>query len=187
MKMKVFSENTWIYPDDVIDETSESVKLDTARGGMACFQVLTDTYVKTEDAISIMTTAVPGIRTTVYRLIPVCVDKNSGKDRLTGPYEEVAEFATKKAPFYVYDAMCEIGDDLQSDGRLAFFVRVEADSLCATGEKKIEINISAAGESAQVNVLLNVHKATVPSLPNARFGMVNWLNVNHLCRQQRSN
>jgi len=183
MKISVFSENTWIYPDMSIEEECAAAKLDAARGGMACFQVLTDVDAADGAEIEICAGVVPGIKTTVYQFLPVCVDRNSGKDSLTGPYEDVAEFVTRKAPFYVYDAMREIENRRLCGGRLALFVRIEADRQCMSGTKRFSIGIRTAGEQAAVDVEICVHRAEIPALQNARFGMVNWLNVNEICRQ----
>lgn len=84
MKISVFSENTWIYPDMSIDEENAFINLDAARGGMVCFQVLTDLEAADEAEIEICAGLMPGMKITVYQLLPVCVDRNSGKDSLTG-------------------------------------------------------------------------------------------------------
>lgn len=183
MKISVFSENTWIYPDMSIDEENASVNLDVARGGMVCFQVLTDLEAADEAEIEICAGLMPGMKITVYQLLPVCVDRNSGKDSLTGPYEDVADFATRKAPFLVYDAMREIENGRLRGGRLALFVRIETERQCVIGEKRFSMGIKAAGENAAIDVEVCVHKAEIPVLQNAGFGMVNWLNVSEICRQ----
>lgn len=185
MKIQLFSENEWIYPDMPLDKESSCADLDIARGGMTCFQVLTDATVKADDKADIKASLVPGLKVTVYQLLPVCVDRNSGKDSLTGPYEEVADFATRKAPFYVYDAMRDIHNGRLNEGRLALFVRIEAEVLCTCGNKSITIDVAVGSQSVQLTANVCVHKATVPMLKNARFGMVNWLNIEEICRQHK--
>ena len=183
MRLNIFSENTWIYPDMTVEDGRGSAEVHVARGGMACFQVLTDVVCAGRTAVNIKWSDAPGIRPTIYQLLPVCVDRNSGAESLTGPYEAVAEFATRKAPFMVFDAMQEMDDGMAESGRLAFYVRIEADRLCAAGQRRITLEIGVGGEVADIGIDVCVHSATVPELAQARFGMVNWLNIREICRQ----
>ncbi len=185
MKIKVFSANNWIYPDTQIDNEINYVFLDAARGGMACFQLLTDKVITEPAKAEVKWSGIGGVRPTVYQLIPVCVDRNSGAENLTGPYEAVKEFVTREAPFMVYDAMRDMEAGMLSPGRLAFYVRIEADKLCATGIKEISLEIEVGGDSAKACIELDVHKAIIPPVAHAKFGMVNWLNIREICSQHR--
>lgn len=183
MRISVFSENTWIYPDMDVEYGKDHAALNVARSGMACFQVITDATVEDGSPVSISWDELNGIKATVYQLLPVCVDKNSGAESLVGPYEAVKDFVTRKAPFMVYDAMREIDEGKLCEGRAAFFVRLEADRQCRPGAKHIGLGICIGGECARIGIDINVHAAEVPPVMKARFGMVNWLNVKEICRQ----
>jgi hypothetical protein len=53
MKLQIFSENDWVYPNSEITELSGSVCLDTARNANISFQVLTNLQVDDDTPISI--------------------------------------------------------------------------------------------------------------------------------------
>jgi hypothetical protein len=42
MKIQIFSENEWLYPDSELKKPADFINLDAARGSDVCFQVLTD-------------------------------------------------------------------------------------------------------------------------------------------------
>ncbi|MDF2685252.1 MAG: hypothetical protein K0S55_433, partial [Clostridia bacterium] len=42
MKIQIFTENEWLYPDSEIKEPVDFIRLDAARGTNVCFQILTD-------------------------------------------------------------------------------------------------------------------------------------------------
>lgn len=183
MRCQTFSSCTWIYPDMKIEKENRSILLHGARGGMAAFQILTDCSWEKEECISVRWENAFSVKTAVYRLLPVCVDQNSGKDVLTGPYEDVKEFVTRKAPFYVYDAMSEITSDRFEAGRAAFYVKIEIPDMMTPGEKNMKLFIRIGEDEMTMEITLNVHRAQIPDVRNAAFGMVNWLNIKEICSQ----
>ena len=185
MLIQAFSENLWLYPDTPMTCPSSSAVLDAARGGMVCLQLLTDQTFGSRVPFSVSWEDASFIRPTVYQLLPVCVDKNSGKDVFTGPYEEVKDFVIRKAPFDLFDAMREIQDGTLLPGRCALFIRLEIDSACPEGVRRIALSLSAGDETARIDIQIHVHKALIPPLHETRFGMVNWIYTDKLCEQYR--
>jgi len=183
MRAKIYSPCTWIYPDTEFIGEDRSVFLDIARGGMAAFQILTDTEIPDDAEIRIRWENAFALNVKVYQLMSVCVDQNSGKDVLTGPYEAVKEYATRKAPFYVFDAMREIDDGRILKGRLALYVKIEAPQMISAGNKTLALNIASGNEQIELSIDVCVHSARIPDLQHASFGMVNWLNIDEICRQ----
>ena len=183
MLLQAFSENVWLYPDTPVTASSASVSLDAARGGMVCLQILTDKTLDESTPFSVSWKNAFRVRPTVYQLLPVQVDKNSGRDLFTAPYEEVSDFVTRKAPFDLFDAMREPTDGLLAAGTCAFFVRLEVDRDCPVGERPIAMELTIGGETARMAIRLTVHKATIPPLEQANFGMVNWIYTGKLCEQ----
>ena len=183
MQFQIISENTWLYPDTPFTHADQSVALDAARGGMICFQVLTDLNLKAETPVSVAWENAYSVRPTLYQLLPVCVDKNSGKDLYHGPYEEVADFVTRRAPFDLFEAMREPKDGLLKSGVCAFFVRLEADADCAVGNHQLAMEVTVGAEKTRLEINLNVHKAAIPPLKQAKFGMVNWIYPMLICSQ----
>jgi len=183
MNIATFSANTWIYPDTVIENTNNSVTLHTALNAMSCFQILTDLVPDEQITFSAEWSGINAVTPRIYQLLPVCADRNSGKDVLTGPYEDVCEYATRRAPFYVFDAMREIYDGKLHAGRTAFFVRLETEKNCPVGERKIKLKLTCGEEKAYIDIKLSVHHAEIPPVKDAAFGMVNWLNIDEMKRQ----
>ncbi len=185
MRIQTFSSATWLYPDTEADISDKRISLDIARGGMAAFQIMTDVNLSSEEKVKIGWENAFSLKATVYQLLPVCVDQNSGKDVLTGPYENVSQFATRKAPFYVFDAMREIDDGTLHSGRIAFYIRIEAPDMIETGEKTLSLSIETCEKSAEIEICVNVHPARIPPLKAASFGMVNWLNNGEISSQHK--
>ncbi len=183
MRAKTYSSCTWIYPDTEFNGNDTAISIDIARGGMAAFQILTDAYIENEADIKVTWTNAFSLNGAVYQLLPVCVDQNSGKEVLTGPYDAVKEYATRKAPFYVYDAMREIDDGRVLKGRLAFYVKIEAPQMIDAGNKKLALTIEVNQWKIDMNIDVEVYSARIPDLHYASFGMVNWLNINEICAQ----
>lgn len=183
MLIQAFSENLWLYPDTPLTAPSASVSLDAARGGMVCLQLLTDKTLEADTPVSVSWENAFCLRPTIYQLLPVCVDKNSGKDLFTGPYEEVKDFVTREAPFDLFDAMKEIKGDVLAPGRCAFFVRFEIDRDCPAGERKIGLTLKVGEEAAHLDIGITVHQALIPPLEQTNFGMVNWIYTGKLCEQ----
>lgn len=187
MQAKTFSPCTWIYPDTECDRKDTSISVDIARGGMAAFQILTDITLEKKTPVKILWENAFSLENTVYQLIAVCVDQNSGKDVLTGPYDAVKEYATREAPYYVFDAMREIDNGLISKGRLAFYVKMEAPGTMVPGEKKTALCFEIGNETYRMDINVRVHPAKIPDLKHASFGMVNWLNIEQMCQQHHVN
>ncbi|MBR3928080.1 MAG: DUF4091 domain-containing protein [Clostridia bacterium] len=180
MRATTFSPCTWIYPDMKVSENQSAITLEIARGGMSSFQILTDLTLDENEDVIITWENIFSLKGNVYQLIPVLVDQNSGKDVLTGPYEAVKEFVTRKAPFYVFDAMREIDDGRLRKGRIAFYVKIEAPDMIQTGVRHFALSIEIGCKKWKISVCVNVHKARIPDLRHASFGMVNWLNIDEI-------
>ncbi len=180
MRAQFFSPCTWIYPNTKVEREEKSVSLHAARGGMAAFQIMTDLSIEKDEGICISLENAFSVKTTVYQLLPVCVDQNSGKDVLTGPYEDVKEYVTRKAPFYVFDAMREIENGKIMKGRIAFYVKLDVPQGISAGIKKMALSIEIGENRMKLEIELNVYSAQIPSLQHASFGMVNWLNIKEI-------
>ncbi|MBQ4158453.1 MAG: DUF4091 domain-containing protein [Clostridia bacterium] len=187
MRSQFFSSCTWIYPDMEIEREDTRITLDVPRGGMTAFQILTDVYLEKDEEVALVWENAFSVKPAVYQLLPVCVDQNSGKDVLTGPYEDVKEYATRKAPFYVFDAMREIDDGKLLMGRLAFYVKLDVPDSISQGSKRIFLSIRIGDKILPLEIDINVHAARIPDLQHASFGMVNWLNIGEISSQHKVN
>ncbi|HHY23482.1 MAG TPA: DUF4091 domain-containing protein [Clostridiaceae bacterium] len=185
MKLQIFSENDWVYPDSEITELSGSVCLDTARNANISFQVLTNLQVDDDTPISIEWSGedVEGLTLIPYQLIPVRVEENSDVKLFTTlDYDSVKDFVTRQAPFYVYDVTRDIDDGMLKKGRAAFYFRINVSSQLEPGEYESVLKLVFNGCEGKINIKLRVYKAVVPSLENCRFSMVNWLFLDHVSK-----
>ena len=183
MKYQVFSENEWVYPDSGINSPQNDALLYAPRNGDVCFQIITD---KTLSGGERFECVLSGIEATaeVYQLMPVLVSENSGpKVFTTTDYESVKDFVTRKAPFTVYDITRPLDDGKLSEGRAAFYVRLNVPLTAAPGEYDEKLTIIVGGDSADIRIRLKIYKTAVPSLDKAGFHMVNWIYYPRLAQQ----
>ena len=100
MKYQIFSDNEWVYPDSEIG-TAGKAELFAARGGDVCFQVLIDRELAAGEDVK-FSFSLAGCALEPYQLLPACVTENSGvKTHTTLNYDEVKDFVTRQAPFWV--------------------------------------------------------------------------------------
>ncbi len=183
MKYQVFSDVEWLYPDTELTAPGTKAELYSARGADVCFQLLTDISVENGTAFSLETEGL-GVPVKVYQLIPALVSKNSGPKTLTTDnYEEVKHFVTRKAPFTLYEITEEIENGMLSEGRAAFFIRLDVPSDADTGIHKGDITLHIGDASVSVPVSLKLYNAVVPKLADASFHMVNWIYYDILANQ----
>lgn len=176
MNYKIFSDNEWLYPDSVINgELNTTAELFSARGGDVCFQILTDITLSGTESISAEFDR-KGCDAVVYRLLPARVSENSGpKTFTTKNYDEVKHFVTKEAPFDVYDLTIPLDCECSEGGRAAFFVRINVSANAPVGCQKDILTIKIGKTSISVPIELKIYNATIPSLKDAGFHMVNWI------------
>ena len=112
MRSTVFDRNEWLYPDSTIGTVRDSVVMHTARGASAGFQILCrDVPADTLRATVTWDGCAP-IFAECYRELPVHVTENTGLHAFTTNDWNVAMgYATRQAPFFVYDALEPIGRD----------------------------------------------------------------------------
>lgn len=183
VNLQVFSDNEWLYPDSELTVSSETVRLDSARGAHDSFQVLTD-LVLSEPAradIHWCFDCGGGLSITAYQLMPAHVEENSGAQLYTTlDYESVRSFVTRRAPFDVFDITREIDDDWLTAGRVAFFFRVNVAPEAKPGRYSGTLSIAINQDKAELSLDLFVYRAVVPVLAKATFGMINWLKLEPL-------
>jgi len=180
MKYQIFSDNEWLYPDSVITMETSTAKLAMAKNASDCFQILTDTQVSEGEKVEIEYDG--QLEVTVYQLMRVRVEENSGVDFCTTlDYDAVKDFVERQAPYYVYDVTRDIDDACLKEERAAFYVRVKADIDTHAGDYHGKLKIRFKGETVSIGIDAKVHKCSVPKLEDAKFGMVNWIYPKPLC------
>ena len=174
MKYQIFSENEWVYPDLPI-AFEGGAKVASARGGDVCFQVLTDLNLNGGELLQVTCTDL-GCEAIVYQLLPAFVNKNSHAVLgVTEDYETVKDFATRPAPFEVYDITYLPEDGLLKSGRAAFYIRLNVSADATPGTYTGCIHLAIGAETAHIPVEVRIFSALIPPLADARFHMVNWI------------
>lgn len=178
-KFNVYSESQWVYPDDTLDGFDEKrLCLDVARGGNVMCQILTDIQVEENTPFTLYVNGANGITVIPYQLVAVTIPHNSapqGKPNSTDDYESVKDFVTRKAPFEVYDITAPMEKRLLCGGRLGFALRFIASRDMSAGVQKIVVSLETAETAVEVPVILNVHKAIIPTMQESKLSVINWI------------
>ena len=184
MKYQIFSENAWVYPDSQITETGKA-ELFCARGADVCFQVLTDMELAAGTQLSV---AAEGLHceAVAYQLLPACVNKNSGAALgTTLDYDEVKDFVTRQAPFYVYDITYLPEEGKLKAGRGAFYVRLNVAMDAAVGVHSGKVTLQIGNERLEIPVTLKIYQTQVPKLEDAKLRMINWIYCDFLANDHK--
>ncbi|MBO5270028.1 MAG: DUF4091 domain-containing protein, partial [Clostridia bacterium] len=184
MNYQIFPDSEWVYPDSAI-VPSHGATLYAARGGDVCFQILFDRTLSDGEAVS-FSYPNAGCELIPYQLLPAYVSENSGvKTHTTQNYEEVKEFVTRKAPFWVYDVTSPVCDGIAA-GRAAFFLRINVALDAPVGVFSVPITVTFADVSVEIPVSLKIYNVRIPAVQEGSFHMVNWLYYDTLARQHKT-
>ena len=183
MRYQIFSDNEWVYPDSKIG-TAGKAELFAARGGDVCFQVLIDRELAAGESVG-FSFELAGCALEPYQLLPAYVSENSGvKTHTTLEYDEVKDFVTRQAPFWVYDVTKPVQDGIEA-GRAAFFLRVNVAADAPVGSYEAPITVRFADASVEIPVSIKIYHAQIPTLKSAEYHMINWLYYPTIARQHK--
>ena len=182
MRVALYSENMWLYPDLApCGPRLEHVYL--ARGGHAGVQVALD---RPGGPLSARLDLPDGVSARWYRMRPVRVERNSApKIHTTLDHDLVKDFVTRQAPFEVYDLMEPIADPADmvlEPGRAVLFLRLCADAGMAPVNFAAAMRLRAGGETVALDIPLTVTAARVPPPAESGFSVNNWLNYDEMAR-----
>ena len=186
MQYSVYSDSAWTYPDSPHTQIHQA-SLEAARGGHAAFQLLGDTLdTGTPISVSMNWEQPCGLSLYAGELLPVGVDENTSATLMTTTdYESCRDFVTRKAPFYVYDAIRPLENTLTGI-RLALYLSLQADCEEAPGLYTGTLHITVGEDKISVPVSCRVHSACVPPIGKARLGMLNFFDYEGLTRQHNA-
>ena len=182
MRVALYSENMWLYPDlEPCGPRLEHVYL--ARGGHAGVQVALD---GPGGPLSARLDLPDGVSVRWYRMRPVRVERNSApKIHTTLDHDLVKDFVTRQAPFEVYDLMEPVADPADmalEPGRAVLFLRLCADAGMAPVNFDAAMRLRAGGETAALDIPVTVTAARVPPPAESGFSVNNWLNYDEMAR-----
>jgi len=185
MNYQIFSDNEWIYPDNVITARN-SANLYAARGSDVCFQALCDLTLAGGETVAYECMGI-ACEPVVYQLLPAHVGMNSdAKLFTTTDYESVKHFVTRRAPFDVYEVTRPLDDGTLVKGRLAFYIRLNIAPDTMPGQYNGSLIIKIAGEPLELPVSLKIYQTTIPPLSDTDFHMVNWIYYDKLAEQHNT-
>ena len=179
MRIQTYDVGTWLYPDSEITACEQTICLDSARNADACFQILTDLKcAKDTDIKWTFDTSDSGVSVVVHELRPTFVKYNSGAQNYNAiTWENVEHFAVRQAPYEVYELTRPIEDGKLwgETGNTALFIRINVAKTAKPGEKKLVLYLNIAGECAEIDINLNIHKAVVCDVEESPYAMAFWL------------
>lgn len=172
MKYGVFSQNEFIYTDSYLQNGKETISVDAPRGSFAAAQVAfrasSNVKIRWEGDL-------PSPQ--IYRLVPVYVGCNSdigfnGTNYLV-PKGEFVNWATRKAPFSVFDAMESITDRVKiyDEGNTAIYLKWSTFGLAA-GKYSGTLKLTDNEETVEIPVAVTVFPVEVPRKETLR--VTNW-------------
>ena len=183
MKYQVVSANEWLYPDQpVTSEGIKTIEKTVARNSFACMQILVEAgeggfnWSFTADDKENMEAP------QIYRLLPVFVEKNTGERGFTIPQEETADYVTRKAPFWVYDAMQQVDDHIEAPENVSsvgLYVRWPV-GFRKPGLYSGTLHLRQGDDQASIPVRFSVMAATVPETETLR--LTNWFSLENMAR-----
>lgn len=184
MRFSVFTDTDWLYPDSQ-HSTLRDVRLDTALGGHAGVQILGD-HLDSDATIEIQWSNGKALSVELFQLMPVGVNENTSPTLMTTTdYESCKHFVTRKAPFYVYDALKPISGKISAGCRFALYLCIETTKNDIPGIYGGNIKVTTNGETFLLPLSCNVHNLIIPELKSAKLGMLNFFDYDGLATQHQ--
>lgn len=184
MKYSVFSDTDWLFPDSPHSAEKE-INLLLPCGGHAGAQILGEIPAAALH-MEFKWHQATDLKVSLFRLIPIGVNENTDSTLMTTTdYERCKSFVTRKAPFYVYDALCPI-EEASADGRLALYLCVDAGCNASPGRYTGELCISEGIAKTTIPFSCRISPIQVPPLSSCRLGMLNFFDYDGLSRQHQA-
>lgn len=173
MKYSVKSMNEWLYPDSVINEETHFAKLFAVKNGSDGFQVLLTDLPDKAVTFKLKLQNNAPLSVEVFSEISVNVECNTGPYGFTGTWRISKGFATRRAPFRVFDALLptENGEIKKEGSTAAVYVSVKADGDLS-GVFKNELLIGVGDDEFSVPFDVTVSDGV---LHEDSFGFTNWI------------
>ena len=174
-----------LYPDSRLTAPVRTLSLETARGTIAGAHILV-TGLDPSRPLQFQVTgdAGPTIRNARwYRMIDVFVSENTGLINRTEKYSgEINPYVIRRAPFRIYEALEPVTSPLKSDSAtVALRLEIPVDSAAQPGTFSYTITVGDGVNSEDLNFVVGVHKAIVPSVNHSTIHYVNWFSLDNIC------
>lgn len=179
MKYTVKSMNEWLYPDSAVEAERHEIALCAVRGGSAGFQILLE-GLEPGRICADFGAENSGLAFEIFRERAVKVEYNTGLHGFTADWAAARNYATREAPFWVFDAIepIPVGGVDNADGTAAVYVSVSVDSDCEPGVYCENISVSGENFTARIAVNLTVADAVQPA---ETLNFTNWYSIDKIC------
>ncbi len=174
---RIVNEHAWIFPEDRVGTPSVSANLHIARAGTVLTQVLTDYELCGTVSARFRVDGANGVTVLPFRMEIAHIDKNSaprGLPNVTDDYDEVKSFVTHRAPFDVYDVLVPTGGELGA-GKVVLAFEFFAAANAPVGIQHITLTLETDDFTLSVPVLLNIHRASIPTPSAEGLSVCNWI------------
>lgn len=175
-KLQIFSANTWLFPGT--SDGQSHINLSTARGSYACCQMLLHTS-DNNAPFQLSVSCSQGLpRPSCFEILPVCVNRNScfieDLDTQRTPLHKLENYYTKRAPFWVYDALKPIDEIVICQGtETALYLKWYIPSETEPGVYRGTVTLKNKRETISVPYEIEIFHAEVPKI--GEFQMINWI------------
>lgn len=185
MKVEVVSNNSWLYPDRTVStDKAQEITLHSAKNATAAVQLLfNDLPVGAELTFS---SSIFENELTVSREIPVLVAKNSGNgsDFFEEDWEKAQKYATRKAPFEVFDALEQLNLSAKiNTSTEAYLLTFEIPKTAETGAFTGKIQIKTDKAQLEIPLEIKIYQAEIPEQETLQLS--NWYWVAEMAEQYR--
>lgn len=177
----------FVYSDTSVPEAPQTrISVDVARGGTAAAQILVDDVRPGEVLkLSVRQKGKAAREAGWHRLIDVPVEKNTGAIGFVEKEGEPRnEFAARRAPFRVYDAMEPVPGRVQATGETAALrLDVPVGRSERPGERRYEVGISGEQGEWAMELVVRVHRVKLPRVGRDSWPYTNWFSYDHIAKR----
>jgi hypothetical protein len=174
-----------LYPDTRLDAPAKRLEVHTPRNTFVAVHVMITGLRGTEEIsfseLDKAGKATPG--TQWYRLIDVPVAENTGLDRNTEKYSGMKNpYVIRRAPFRIYDPFRPVtSPDAAESTSVALRVEIPVDGATLPGVYPQRLKIDIGRQTEVLELIVNVHRATVPPLSGSTVAYINWHSIDNIC------
>lgn len=174
----------FLYPDSPLADLPETLHIAMAANGKPGIQLLLQTNSQNVQ----MRLEGEGFLAEWYEMRAIPVEYNTGDGENQGgamvlmdPPAEKPGYATRKAPFFVYDCLeCRANGNISvKDGRAAVYFCLTAERGLKPGEHTVFVNVQMEEGSYRCRLTVRVYGVQIPE---NTFWLTNWFSKEAICR-----
>ena len=174
----------FLYPDSPLADLPETLHIAMAANGKPGIQLLLQTNSQNVQ----MRLEGEGFLAEWYEMRAIPVEYNTGDGENQGgamvlmdPPAEKPGYATRKAPFFVYDCLeCRANGNISvKDGRAAVYFCLTAERCLKPGEHTVFVNVQMEEGSYRCRLTVRVYGVQIPE---NTFWLTNWFSKEAICR-----